>query len=217
MAQVVAVEEVGRVAVLDEDALQLRGDRRLARGRQARQPDGRAARAERVPAVVALQAALVPGHAGRVLGLAAARAHAPHHAGGDGVVGVLVDQDERAGRAVLGVGVGDDRRGRAQRDPRDVVERQLVRRRAVGERRHVEQRVDRLDGRAHRARRVLERDVLARAQRLLGHPADVASIRRPLAGSSSGLQISSPRPTSRSSASCTLTESGGAADSSGPS
>ena len=131
VAQVVAVEEVRRVAVLDEDALQLGRDRRLARGGQAREPDGRAARAERVPAMVALEPALVPRDAGRMLRRAAALAHPPHHAGGDGVVGVLVDQDEGAGGAVLGVRVGDDRRGRAQRDARDVVERELVRRRAV--------------------------------------------------------------------------------------
>ena len=172
VAQVVAVEEVRRVAVLDEDPLELGGDRRLARRRQAGEPDGRAARAERVPAVLALEAALEPRHAGGVLRLAAARAHAPHHAGADGVVGVLVDQDERAGRAVLRVRVGDDRRRGAQRQPRDVVERELVRRRAVAQRRHVEQRVDRLDRRAHGPRRVLERDVLAGAQRLLRHPAD---------------------------------------------
>ena len=38
----------------------------------------------------------------------------------------------------------------------------------------VEQRVDRLDRGAHGARRVLERDVLAGAQRLLRHPADAS-------------------------------------------
>ena len=123
--------------------------------------------------MLAAQAGVVPGDAGgvRLVG-PRALAHDPDHARADGVVRVLVDQDERARRAVLGVRVGDDRRARAQRQPRDVVELQLVGRRLLAQRRHVEQHVDRLDRGADRAGRVLELEMLARAQRALRHPAD---------------------------------------------
>ena len=171
VAQVVAVEEVGGVAVLHQDALERGRDGRLARGRQPGQPHGRAARAERVPALAALEAALVPGDAGGVLCARPPSRTAPHHAGADGVVGVLVDQDERARRPVRRVRVGDDRRAHAQRDAGDVVELELVRRALLGQRRHVEQRVDRLHRGADRAGGVLERDVLAGPQRVLRHPA----------------------------------------------
>ena len=98
--------------------------------------------------------------------------------GADGVVGVLVDEDERAGDAVVGVVVGEHRRARAQRDAADVVEPERGRRGPVLERRHVELGVHRLHGRADRARRVLERVARAGAQRGLAHPATVASISR---------------------------------------
>ena len=52
------------------------------------------------------------------------------HAGGDGGVGRLVDQDEAAGRAVVGVAVDGQRRRGAQRDPADVVELERRRGRA---------------------------------------------------------------------------------------
>ena len=125
------------------------------------------------PAVVAAQAGVVPGDARgvRLVG-PRALAHDPDHPGADGVVRVLVDEDERARGAVLAVGVGDDRRARAQGDPRDVVELELVGRGLLPQRGHVEQDVDRLDRGTHGARRVLERDVLAGAQRALRHPAD---------------------------------------------
>ena len=46
-------------------------------------------------------------------------------AGADGVVGGLIDQDERAAVAVLGVRVGDDDGAGPQGDRADIVERQL--------------------------------------------------------------------------------------------
>ena len=121
VAQVVAVEEVGRAAGLDEAALERGGDRRLARRGQAGEPDRRAARARARPAVGAVE----PGRRASVTsgGVRAPRAGRPARAATTSPaptvsLRVLVDEDERAGRAVLGVRVGDDRRARAQRDAR---------------------------------------------------------------------------------------------------
>jgi hypothetical protein len=50
------------------------------------------------------------------------------HAGADGGVGGLVDEDEPAGDAVAVVVVGEQRLGGARLDPADVVETQLARR-----------------------------------------------------------------------------------------
>ena len=69
-----------------------------------------------------------------------------------------------------------------------------------------------------RARRVLEREVLARAQRALRHPADASPRSRGRRPAGRRRRRSARRgPTSRSSASWTVTESGGVAASSGPS
>src|ERR1700728_2918938 len=46
-------------------------------------------------------------------------------AGPDGVIGGLVDQDERAAVAILGIRVGDDDGTGSQSDRADIVERQL--------------------------------------------------------------------------------------------
>ena len=48
------------------------------------------------------------------------------HACGDGVVGLLIHEDEAAGGAVLGIGVEEDRRGAADADAADVIERELL-------------------------------------------------------------------------------------------
>ena len=93
VAQVVAVEEVRGVAGLDQERSSAAAIVDLPEAGQAGEPDRRAARAERGPAVAALEPGLVPGDAGRVRLLRGrASRHAPHHAGGDGVVGVLVDR-----------------------------------------------------------------------------------------------------------------------------
>src|SRR5206468_2522721 len=56
-----AVEHVGRLPVGHERLLHARGDRRLAGARQAGEPDGGAGDAEHRPALLARDAALVPG------------------------------------------------------------------------------------------------------------------------------------------------------------
>ena len=57
------------------------------------------------------------------------RSAAEDHPGADGVVRRLVDEDERAGLAVLGVRVDGERLGEAQPDDADVVQREPLRRR----------------------------------------------------------------------------------------
>ena len=92
-------------------------------------------------------------------------------AGADGVVGRLVDQDERAAVPVVGVGVGDHDRAGAQRHRPDVVERQLDRVVELVERLGIQPGVQRLHRRAHRLGGLLERDPVTGAQRGLGEPA----------------------------------------------
>ena len=94
-----------------------------------------------------------------------------HHPRADRVVGLLVDEDERAGGAVVVVGVGGERDARLQGDAGDVVECEGRRRRTVLERGDVEQRVERCHDRAQGARRVLERELVAALERPLRHPA----------------------------------------------
>ena len=95
------------------------------------------------------------------------------HARADGVVRPLVDEDERAGDAVGGVGLDRQRARDAQAHVADVVEREAVgRRRALGGR-EVEPVAHLVDDRAHGRGAVLEGQPRARAQRRLGEPADV--------------------------------------------
>ena len=60
VAQVVAVEAIGRAAVHDQALLQRGRDRRLARRRQPGEPHGRAARAQRAPAPLAVELPGIP-------------------------------------------------------------------------------------------------------------------------------------------------------------
>ena len=92
-------------------------------------------------------------------------------AGADGVVGGLVDQDERAAVAVVGVGVGDDDRARPQRHFADVVEYQLDWVVELVERLRVQPGMQRLHGGANRAGALLEREPVAGAQRAVEEPA----------------------------------------------
>jgi hypothetical protein len=86
VADVVAVEDVGEAALLDEAALQRGCDRRLARRREAREPDCGAVLADRGPACVAVQLAVLPGDVGAV-----------------GVVGGVVVQGGVGGEGLVGV------------------------------------------------------------------------------------------------------------------
>src|SRR5690349_13453490 len=74
------------------------------------------------------------------------------HARADGLVGGLVDQDERARRAVGRVGVEVQLRARAQRYAADLVEAERVGAGARLERLHVQRVVDRLQAGALAAR-----------------------------------------------------------------
>ena len=188
VADVLAVEQVGGPPARHQRALQLLGDRRLARGGQAGQPDGGAAQAEHRPALAPRQRRLVPDHvravrAGRRAGVLV---RLEHHAGRDGGVGRLVDEDEGAGDAVALVRLGHHRRGEVEVDEADVVERELARVGDVLEPLDVEPRVDRLDPRAHAARGVLEHVAGAGRGRRVGHPAqprlEPAGDRRGVAG-----------------------------------
>ena len=130
----------------------------------------------------------------------------------DGVVGGLVDQDERAAVAVLGVGIGDDDRAGAQRHGADVVERQLNRAVELVEGLRVQPRVQLLNGGPHGLGGLLERQPVTGPQRGVDEPAH-RSRRVPgpaPAGtaSSAPLTNTSPRPTSMSSASSIETDSG---------
>ena len=220
VADVVAVEQVGGAAGLDQRALERDGDRRLARGRQAGEPDRRAARAERAPALLAVELGVVPGDVAACRPRpGGARAPASTMPAPTVSLRVLVDQDERARGAVVGVGVGEHRRARAQRDAADVVELELGPARARRSSVVMSSRAEHgLDRRPHRARRVLERVAGAGAQRRVGHPARPSPrARAPRPARRRAREIRSPRPTSRSSASRTATDIGGNARSSGPS
>src|SRR5439155_17719658 len=91
----------------------------------------------------------------------------------DRLVAALVDHDEAARAAVLGVRVERQRHARAQVHPADVVELKLLRRRGALERVHVHAVLDAIHDRRGAARGVLDRVVPARPQRVLGHPAHV--------------------------------------------
>src|SRR4051812_3830492 len=94
------------------------------------------------------------------------------HPGADGGVGRLVGEDEPAGDAVAGVVVGEQRLGGAQPDPADVVEAELAGAGIAVQGVDVEPVLQLLDHGAHGPGRVLDRQSLPRAQRLVGHPAD---------------------------------------------
>ena len=92
-------------------------------------------------------------------------------AGADGVVGGLVDQDERAAVAVVGVAVGDDDRAGAQCHGADVVERQLNWAVEFVERLGIQPRVQLLHGRPHGLGGLFECQPVAGPQRGVDEPA----------------------------------------------
>ena len=137
--------------------------------------------------------------------------------GADGVVAVLVDQDERAGVTVALVRVGDDDRTRAQRDRADVVERQLGRVLELLERLRVEATVQFLHGGPHGAACGVCLRVSRSPARSGWSPSQhtVASSSRALTGRcavSVAETITSPRPMSMSSAREKATDNGATAD-----
>ena len=92
-------------------------------------------------------------------------------AGADGIVGGLVDQDERAAVAVVGVGVGDDDRAGTQRDFADVVEYQLDWMVEFVERLGIQPGMECLHGGANGSGALLEREPVTGAQRAVEEPA----------------------------------------------
>lgn len=90
----------------------------------------------------------------------------------DGVVALLVDQDEGARVPIVVVGVGDHHGTGSERDRSDIVESQFDRAVLLVERFRIETGVQFLDGRSHGPGRVFERYPIARAQRCVGQPAD---------------------------------------------
>src|SRR3954452_2411418 len=101
-----------------------------------------------------------------------ALAGAVDHPGADGDAGGFIDEDEGAGGAVLGVGVAEQGDGGAQLDTTDLVEPELLGLLVPMEAVDVEPVLEVLDQGATAAGGVLDRQLLAGAQRLVGHPAD---------------------------------------------
>src|SRR3954447_12879264 len=108
------------------------------------------------------------------------------HAGAHGLVGLLVDEDERAGLPVDGVRVVEQVGADAQRDRADLVAAERVRTRARLQRLHLQRVVDDLQARALGPRRVLDQVAAAEPARVLPQPADrrldVAAAERQLVG-----------------------------------
>ena len=105
VAEVVAVEQEGRPSGLDQPLLHRRGDRRLARAGQAREPQRGTEVAQRVPAPVPGHPGALPPDVGAALVLDARLVplldlRVEDDAGGHGLVGGLVDQDDAARQAV---------------------------------------------------------------------------------------------------------------------
>ena len=96
------------------------------------------------------------------------------HAARHGVIACFVDEDERAGPAVLHVRVGQHGSARAQPDLTDVVERQPGRVQLTFERLGIGPIDDLLHRRANDTGGVLERVAPADVQRVVAHPADRA-------------------------------------------
>ena len=171
---VVAVEQIRRLAALHQAALESHRDRRLPGRRQAGQQDGPAALVDREPAIVAIERGWVPGdiaaNRSSDLDLASRADHACRH----GLVASFVDQDERARLSIAHVRVGQHRCAGAQLDLTDVVERERDRLELALERLRIGPLDDLLHGRADDAGRVLERKAPAHVKRVLAHPADCA-------------------------------------------
>src|SRR5690349_13651558 len=89
----------------------------------------------------------------------------------DGVVGRLVDEDERAGGVTALVGIGRDLAAQPQLYVSDVVQTQLPRLRPL-ERSEVDAPLDGVEPGGNRARAVLERQAVAGARRAVAEPAD---------------------------------------------
>src|SRR6201995_228348 len=164
----------GRLVAIKEPALDLHGDRRLARGGQARQQHRRPALVDCQPTLVAVKRRWVPGDVATVLPAGLDDPGRLDDPSADGVVGVLVDQDERAGDAIERVWIGDNGRARAQRHLADVVECERGWLDLALERLRIGALADALNRRTHSAAGVLQRVAPADVQRVLAHPADRA-------------------------------------------
>ena len=95
------------------------------------------------------------------------------HAGGDGVVGLLINEHEAAGGAVLGIGVEEDRGRASDADATDVIEMELLALGALFERAdvHLVEHVG--DDGTHIIGGVAQVEAAARLESfLVGEPAD---------------------------------------------
>ena len=172
MPDVVAVQEDGQHAVVEQASLERLGHGRLARSAQPGQPDGdrppgaREARALRQAHQTGL-AAQRPGFAqGTGLGLHQA---VDQHACGHRGVGLRVDQDQGPGGAVGGVGIPGDRLEALDGHAPDLVEPERLRRLAV-QRVGIDAVAERGDRAAQGAGRVPDQVGGAGSQRRLAHP-----------------------------------------------
>ena len=116
VADIVAVEQVGVPALEMQPLLDQVGDRRLAGAGETGEPENARPLALEVGARVLVHVERLPMDVG-----CPAQAVADH-AGGDRRIGEAVDQDERAGRAVVVIDVEGDRLRQRQVAEADIVE-----------------------------------------------------------------------------------------------
>ena len=123
--------------------------------------------AVRDPHATTIERTFVPRQPGRDVSGGGGR----DHAGADGLVRRLVDEDERAGCAIVGVGVDEQWAGEAEPDPREVVQCKTVGGDLL-ERPDVEHGGDLVEDRTRPPRRVLDGEPRTGLHRPLAHPAD---------------------------------------------
>ena len=129
---------------------------------------------DRRPALVAIERRGVPGDVPTALANGLHDPRLGDDPGAHRVVAVLVNQDERAGHTIGGVGIGEYDRARAKGNPADVIEPQPGGFQLALERLGIGSFMDRLNGSPDSPGGVLERVSPTRMQGLLAHPADRA-------------------------------------------
>ena len=183
VAQVVAVEQEGGPAAVDERLFHRGGQGRLAGPRQAGEQHRTARRAQRGEAFAPGEPAAVAHH----VRAGVRGGDHPDDTGADRAVGRGIDDDEAAGRTVRRVVVHQERLGGAERDTADLVEVEGLGVLVAVQPVDVESVLQGMGGDAHRPRTLLDEVGAADGERgPLVHPADrrldVRGQRRPVVG-----------------------------------
>ena len=175
VSDVVAVEQVRRLAAVDETAFELDRDRRLARRRQPGEQHGRAALVDRQPALVAVERRRVPGDVAAALARRP-RSRARVRITPAATVSLLSSSIRMNAPVTRLTAYGSATTGELVRSVTWPMSLSASERRLelALERLRVGPLDDLLDGGADRAGGVLERVAPAWVQRLLAHPADRA-------------------------------------------